>query len=57
MKQFACGMMVPGCDALWVCSSEDEIVAHATQHATDEHQLFESGALVERVRALIGTAA
>lgn len=57
MKQFACGMLVPGCDALWVCASEDEILAQVAQHATEEHQLFESGALAERVRALIGTAA
>ena len=57
MKQFACGMMVPGCDALWVCASEGELLDHVTRHATEEHDLDACGELVERVRSLIGTAA
>ena len=27
MKQFACGDVVPGCDARFVCSTEEEILA------------------------------
>jgi predicted small metal-binding protein len=57
MKQFACGMMIPGCDALWVCASEEEILTQAARHAAEDHQLGGDGALVERVRSFIATAA
>ena len=37
MKAFACGDVVPGCDARWVCDTEDEILAHVQTHAADVH--------------------
>ncbi|MFP5368165.1 MAG: DUF1059 domain-containing protein, partial [Actinomycetes bacterium] len=33
MKSFACGDVVPGCDARWVCSTEDEILQQVHEHA------------------------
>lgn len=41
MKQFACGDVVPGCKARWVCSSEEEILAHVAEHARNDHGLKE----------------
>lgn len=37
MKRFACGDVVPGCEASWVCSSEDEIMRRVTAHAREIH--------------------
>ncbi|MDB4931271.1 MAG: hypothetical protein JWM10_3755 [Myxococcaceae bacterium] len=37
MKRFACGDVVPGCEAHWVCSSEEEILAQVASHACDAH--------------------
>ena len=37
MKQFACGDVVPGCDARWVCDTEDEILARVAVHAREAH--------------------
>lgn len=37
MKRFACGDIVPDCDAEWVRSSEDEILAEVARHAADVH--------------------
>jgi predicted small metal-binding protein len=57
MKQFACGDVVPGCDARWVCDTDDEILAHVALHAREEHGLEAIPAeLVEQVRARIGPA-
>lgn len=39
MKSFACGDVVPGCDAQWVCSSEDEILSLVAGHAATAHGL------------------
>lgn len=39
MKAFACGDVVPGCDARWVCSSDDEVLASVAQHAARAHQM------------------
>ncbi|HET8879559.1 MAG TPA: DUF1059 domain-containing protein, partial [Arthrobacter sp.] len=33
MKSFACGDVVPGCEARWVCSTEDEILVQVGAHA------------------------
>lgn len=41
MKAFACGDVVPGCDARWVCSSEDEILSHVAVHAASAHNLHD----------------
>jgi len=57
MKTFACGDVVPGCEARWVCSSEDEVLAQVAQHAAEAHGLTEIPAeLVVQVRARILTA-
>ena len=54
MKRFACGDVVPGCTASWVCSTEDEILAQVASHATSDHGLAEVSAdLVAAVRANI----
>ncbi len=37
MKRFACGDVVPGCDARWVCSSEEEVLARVAEHARHDH--------------------
>jgi predicted small metal-binding protein len=57
MKAFACGDVVPGCQARWVCSSEDEILANVARHARDAHGIVDvSDALVSQVRDRIVTA-
>ena len=54
MKSFACGDVVPGCDARFVCSSEDEILAAVAGHAAREHGLVEVPApVVQAVRSRI----
>ena len=54
MKRFACGDVVPGCDASWVCSTEDEILAQVAGHARTAHGITEVGDdLVAAVRAHI----
>jgi len=39
MKAFACGDVVPGCQARWVCSSSDEILREVAVHAHAVHGL------------------
>ncbi|MEG9247855.1 DUF1059 domain-containing protein [Arthrobacter sp. Soc17.1.1.1] len=39
MKSFACGDVVPGCDARWVCSSDDEVLTQVAAHAASAHGL------------------
>lgn len=41
MKTFACGDVVPGCEASWVCSTDDEILALVAEHASSAHGLTE----------------
>ena len=54
MKRFACGDVVPGCDASWVCSTEDELLAAVAAHARTDHDIDEiTPELVETVRAHI----
>ena len=54
MKQFACGDVVPGCDARWVCATEDELFANVAQHAASEHGITEiPDELVAQVRSNI----
>jgi predicted small metal-binding protein len=54
MKRFACGDVVPGCQASWVCSTEDEILARVAAHATADHGMVEIPAdVVAAVRANI----
>ena len=57
MKQFACGDVVPGCDARWVCGTEDEVLSAVATHAALVHGLMAMPTeLVSAVRAAIVTA-
>ncbi len=57
MKSFACGDVVPGCEARWVCSTEDEILVKVGAHAASVHGLTELPAeLVGSVRKAIHPA-
>ena len=57
MKSFACGDVVPGCTASWLCSSEDEVLAGVAAHARAVHGLVDlPDALVAAVRSRILTA-
>jgi predicted small metal-binding protein len=54
MKSFACGDVVPGCDARFVCSDDDEILARVASHAARTHGLTEvPDSLVQSVRSHI----
>jgi len=54
MKRFACGDVVPGCRATWVCSTEDEILAKVAAHARRDHGMASVPAdVVDAVRARI----
>jgi predicted small metal-binding protein len=54
MKQFACGDVVPGCDARWVCDTEEELFQHVAAHAAADHGITEiSDELVIEVRSKI----
>lgn len=39
MKQFACGDVVPGCDARFVCSTAAEVLVQVLRHAAEAHSL------------------
>lgn len=57
MKAFACGDVVPGCEARWVCSSEDEILVRVGEHAAAVHGLTDlAPELVGAVRTRIVAA-
>lgn len=54
MKRFACGDVVPGCDATFVCSTDEDVLAEVARHAARDHGLSEVPAeLVEQVRSRI----
>lgn len=54
MKSFACGDVVPGCDARFVCSTEDELLRKVAVHARADHGLTTlPDEVVEAVRAAI----
>ena len=54
MKRFACGDVVPGCDATFVCDSDDDILAQVAQHAAEVHGMTEvPEAVVVQVRERI----
>ncbi len=56
LKQFACGDVVPGCDAQFVSSDEDDIMAQVASHAASAHGMAEvPGELAAQVRSLIVT--
>lgn len=52
MKSFACGDVVPGCQARFVCSTEDELFGEIARHAQADHGLTDlDDDLVSAVRA------
>lgn len=54
MKRFACGDVVPGCDARFVCGSEDEVLVQVAAHAAEVHGMHDlSSSVVTSVRASI----
>ncbi|WP_082574910.1 DUF1059 domain-containing protein [Arthrobacter sp. Soil763] len=54
MKSFACGDVVPGCEARWVCSTDDEILVQVGAHAASAHGLTDLSAdLVDAVHKAI----
>lgn len=58
MKSFACGDVVPGCDATWVCDTEDDVLHAVATHARADHGLIEvSATLAAAVRSQIRTQA
>jgi len=58
MKSFACGDVVPGCDATFVCDTEDDVLSAVARHAQDDHGMTEVPAeLVEQVRGRIVSVA
>ncbi len=51
MKQFACGSVVPGCQATFVAKDEAEILQQVADHARIDHGISEvSPELVASVR-------
>lgn len=58
MKHFACGDVVPGCDARFAYPTEDQILGAVAAHAREQHGLTElPDELVAQVRAHIAEAA
>jgi predicted small metal-binding protein len=56
MKRFACGDVIPGCNATFTASDEDGIFAQAVPHAAAEHGIDEvTPELQQTVRSLIST--
>jgi predicted small metal-binding protein len=54
MKTFACGDVVPGCRAKWVCSSDEDILFEVAKHAASVHGIVDVPAdVVAAVRASI----
>jgi predicted small metal-binding protein len=54
MKASACGDVVRGCQAKWVCSTDEELLAEAARHARVDHGMTDiPPELVDQVRARI----
>jgi len=54
VKQFACGDVVPGCDARWAYETDDELMRDVAEHAAAVHGMPEvTPDLVVRVRSRI----
>ena len=54
MKQFACGDVVPGCDATFSRATDEEIFAEVAAHAQSAHGMTEiPDEVVEQVKAHI----
>lgn len=54
MKEFACGSVVPGCDARFTGETDEEILAQVPEHAAEAHGMTEVPAeVVEQVKVNI----
>jgi predicted small metal-binding protein len=54
MKEFSCGVVVPGCAATFQAESEDELFQQIASHARDEHGIDEvPPEVVDTIRASI----
>jgi predicted small metal-binding protein len=54
MKEFRCGVLVPGCAAAFEGESDDEILTRIADHARDEHGMDEvPPEVVDQIRAAI----
>jgi predicted small metal-binding protein len=54
MKEFRCGVLVPGCDAVFEAEYEDELLTRVAAHARDEHAMPEvPPEVVDQIRASI----
>jgi predicted small metal-binding protein len=54
MKEFRCGVLVPGCDAKFEAESEEELFQHIAAHAREEHAMPEvPPEVVDQIRASI----
>jgi predicted small metal-binding protein len=52
MKEFRCGVLVPGCAAAFEGESEDEVLERIAAHARDEHGMDEvPPEVVDQIRA------
>ena len=52
MKEFRCGVLVPGCSAAFEGESEDEVLERIAAHARDEHGMDEVPPdVVDQIRA------
>lgn len=57
MKAFSCGDVVPGCDAKFFCSSDDDVLHQVAVHARESHGLSTVPTdLIAAVRSAIVTA-
>jgi predicted small metal-binding protein len=58
MKQFACGDVVPGCEARFIGGTDEEILAQVARHAAAAHGFEDVPAeVVSAVQAAIRPAA
>jgi len=43
MKRFACGDIIPGCDATFTAADDAGILAQTRRHAVEDHGMAEPG--------------
>ena len=54
MKEFRCGVLVPGCAAAFEGESEEELLQRISAHAREEHGMDEvPPEVVDQIRAAI----
>lgn len=57
MKRFACGAVVPDCDAVFEADTEEEILRDVSRHAAQAHGMPDvSPDVIAQVRAAIRDA-